>query len=223
MRFGLFEPNLYNTNVTIKKQTIKQFKIMNKLDIINVIKEVVAKRPNYTDKPNVVIIEDIYCGDDLIDGLEFKSNDDILLYDGCSLIGKSVCDEYTIKQLICFTGRLIALYEYGEILGADNEHYEWLVQDWIERHNRQEVFVVTAVTANDKHTPLSNRVFRNEDDAYVYLNSIIKTWKEEHNACDYETHCGYRSHKSECAEKEFYGDCEDGSKVHFKLNKIVVK
>lgn len=223
MRFGLFEPNLYNTNVTIKKQTIKQFKIMNKLDIINVIKEVVAKRPNYTDKPNVVIIDDIYCGDDLIDGLEFKSNDGILLYDGCSLIGKSVCDEYTIKQLICFTGRLIALYEYCEVLGADNEHYEWLVQDWIERHNRQEVFVVTAVTANDNYTPLSNRVFRNEDDAYVYLNSIIKSWKEEHNACDYETHCGYRSHKSECAVKEFYGDCEDGSKVHFKLSKIVLK
>lgn len=223
MRFGLFEPNLYNTNVTIKKRTIKQFKIMNKLDIINVIKEVVAKRPNYTDKPNVVIIEDIYCGDDLIDGLEFKGNDDILLYDGCSLIGKSVCDEYTIKQLVCFTGRLIALYEYCEVLGADNEHYEWLVQDWIERHNRQEVFVVTAVTANDNYTPLSNRVFRNEDDAYAYLNSIIKSWKEEHNACDYETHCGYRSHKSECAVKEFYGDCEDGSKVHFKLNKIVLK
>lgn len=196
---------------------------MNKLDIINVIKEVVAKRPNYTDKPNVVIIEDIYCGDDLIDGLEFKSNDDILLYDGCSIYGKSVCDEYTMKQLICFTGRLIALYENGEILGADNEHYEWLVQDWFERHNRQEVFVVTAVTANDNYTPLSNRVFRNEDDAYVYLNSIIKSWKEEHNACDYETHCGYRSHKSECAVKEFYGDCEDGSKVHFKLSKIVLK
>lgn len=197
---------------------------MNKLDIINVIKEVVAKRPNYSDKPNRVIIEDIYCGDDLIDGLEFNGNDDILLYDECSYIdGKSVIDEYTLKQLICFTGRLIALYENGEILGADNEHYEWLVEEWVERHNRQEVFVVTSVKASNSHTPLSNRVFRNEDDAYAFLNSIIKSWKEVYKGCNYETYCGYLSHKNDYAVKEFYGDCEDGSMVHYTLNKIEVK
>jgi hypothetical protein len=196
---------------------------MNKLDIINVIKEVVAKRPNYTDKPNVVIIEDIYCGDDLIDGLEFKSNDDILLYDGCSLFGKSVCDEYTIKQLICFTGRLIALYEYGEVLGADNEHYEWVVQDWIERHNRQEVFVVTSVSARDNYTPLSNRVFRDEDDAYAFLNSVIKSWKEVNKTCKYETINEYLCHKKKYVVKDFYGYSEDGRKVYYTINKIVVK
>jgi hypothetical protein len=196
---------------------------INKIDIINVIKDIVAKRPCYTDKPNMVIIEDVYCGDDLIDGIEFNGDDDVLLYNGYNINGKSINDEYTIKQLICFTGRLIARYEYSEVLGADNEHYEFLVEDWVERHNKQEVFVVTAVTANGNYTPLSNRVFRNEDDAYVYLNSIIKSWKEEHNACDYKICCGYRNHKSDYPTKEFYGECKDGTMVHYTMKKIVVK
>jgi hypothetical protein len=196
---------------------------INKTDIMNVIKEVVAKRPCYTDKPNVYIIEDVYCGDDLINGLEIDGCDDILLYDGYAIDGKSVTDEYTMKQLICFTGRLIALYEYCEVLGADNEHYEFLVEDWVERHNKQEVFIVTSVSARDNYTPLSNRVFRDEDDAYAFLNSVIKSWKEVNKTCKYETINEYLCHKKKYVVKDFYGYSEDGRKVYYTINKIVVK
>lgn len=172
---------MYNTNVRIQKQTIKKFKNMRKSDIINIIKEVTAKRPYYTDKPNVVIIENIYCGDDVICGLEFNGDDDILLYDNYDINGRSVLEDYTMKQTIRFTGRLIALYEKCEALGADDEHYEHLVELWVEKHNKQEAFLVTAIlTDSDGHIELSNSVFCYEDDAYNHLYSLIKDWKEKH-------------------------------------------
>lgn len=196
---------------------------MRRSEIINVIKKVVAKRPYYSDKPNVVIIEGIYCGEDLIYGLEFNGNDDILLYDGYDINGRSVLEEYTIKQLICFTGRLIALYEHFETLGADDEHYERLVELWVEKYNKQEVFVVTSVVSDGGNdTKLSNCAFRNEDDACNHFNSLIKNWKDAHTLGGYKTF-EHSPNKNGHVIDAFSGYAEDGSNIQLALKKVELK
>lgn len=197
---------------------------MEKQDVISVIKDVVKKFRKNLTLDIYYLDKVIFCGEDIVVGIDIKEHNDgdiFLLSNPLGCVGEyAMC--YNVEQLMRFCGRLIA-YVNGEPSRQSDEHYEWLVQEWFERHNRQEVFVVTSVKTSGSHTPLSNRIFRNEDDAYAFLNSIIKSWKEVYKGCNYETHCGYLNHKNNYAVQEFYGDCEDGSMVHYTLNKIEVK
>ena len=196
---------------------------MTKEDIFKIIDEVTkSDEIKCFENTNIRMVSEtpFFCGDFLVQGISVV-NGDIRLYDEDTQ-GISAWDECTFKHLKRLAGRLIAFYVNGELMGQDDEHYEWLVDDWYNKHVKQFAYVVTSISTRGNNIVSSlTRLFCLEKKAFEYFTFLVEEWTRKNVYCNTESSKHINKGTNDISQ-DFYGYGEEFM-VHYSLNKTEIE
>lgn len=199
---------------------------MTKEDILKIIDEVTkSDEIKCFENTNIrmVTATPFFCGDFFVQGIKVVDGD-ILLYedDGHDTQGISAWILCSFHQLKRFAGRLISYYVYGEVMGQDDEHYEWVAEKWWYKHIKQFAYVVTSIsTRGNNIVSSSTRLFCLEKKAFEYFTFLVEEWTRKNVCCNTES-SKHVSKGTNDISQDFYGYGEDFM-VHYSLHKTEIE